>query len=134
MRYWSRLPFPTPGDLPDPGIKPRNLLRSPALATLSLAPPEKPQFFRVCVSRPIVFQLSATPWTVSCQTLLSMGFSRQEYWSGLHFVSQGIFLTDPGIYYFDAEKESGRQSISNVYTYTHNMLVVFFSFFREHII
>ena len=25
----------------------------------------------------------ATPWTVSCQTPLSMGFSRQEYWSGL---------------------------------------------------
>ena len=24
----------------------------------------------------------ATPWTVACQTLLSMGFSRQEYWSG----------------------------------------------------
>ena len=26
------LPFPTPGDLPDPRIKPRDLLRSPALA------------------------------------------------------------------------------------------------------
>ena len=24
-----------------------------------------------------------TPWTVACQVLLSMGFSRQEYWSGL---------------------------------------------------
>ena len=24
----------------------------------------------------------ATPWTVACQALLSMGFSRQEYWSG----------------------------------------------------
>ena len=27
----------------------------------------------------------ATPWTVSCQAPLSMGFSRQEYWSGLPF-------------------------------------------------
>ena len=27
-----------------------------------------------------------TPWTVACQTL-SMGFSRQEYWSGLPFPS-----------------------------------------------
>ena len=26
---------------------------------------------------------SATPWTVAHQALLSMGFSRQEYWSGL---------------------------------------------------
>ena len=25
----------------------------------------------------------ATPWTVACQAPLSMGFSRQEYWSGL---------------------------------------------------
>ena len=28
-------------------------------------------------------RLFATPWTVACQALLSMGFSRQEYWSGL---------------------------------------------------
>ena len=28
-------------------------------------------------------QLCATLWTVACQALLSMGFSRQEYWSGL---------------------------------------------------
>ena len=27
--------------------------------------------------------LFATPWTVACQALLSMGFHRQEYWSGL---------------------------------------------------
>ena len=31
-----------------------------------------------------------TPWTVACQAPLSMGFSRQEYWSG-HFLLQGIF-------------------------------------------
>ena len=35
----------------------------------------------------------ATPWTVACQTLLSMGFSRQEYWSGLPCPPQGTFLT-----------------------------------------
>ena len=28
-------------------------------------------------------QLFVTPWTVACQAPLSMGFSRQEYWSGL---------------------------------------------------
>ena len=28
-------------------------------------------------------QLFATPWTIALQALLSMGFSRQEYWSGL---------------------------------------------------
>ena len=37
--------------------------------------------------------LSVTPWTVAHQAPLSMGFSRQEYWSGLHFLLTGIFLT-----------------------------------------
>ena len=38
----------------------------------------------------------ATPWTVACQAPLSMGFSRQEYWSGLPLPSIGD-LTDPEI-------------------------------------
>ena len=38
----------------------------------------------------------ATPWTVTCQAPLSMGFPRQEYWSGLPFPSPGD-LPDPGI-------------------------------------
>ena len=41
-------------------------------------------------------QLFVTLWTIACQTLLSMGFSRQEYWSGLSFLSPGD-LPDPGI-------------------------------------
>ena len=40
--------------------------------------------------------LCATPWTVAYQAPLSMGFSRQEYWSGLPFPSPGD-LPDPGI-------------------------------------
>ena len=32
---------------------------------------------------------SPTPWTIACQAPLSMGFSRQEYWSGLPFPSPG---------------------------------------------
>ena len=38
----------------------------------------------------------ATPWTVTCQAPLSMGFSRQEYWSGLPFPTPGD-LPNPGI-------------------------------------
>ena len=38
----------------------------------------------------------ATPWTVARQASLSMGFSRQEYWSGLPFPSPGD-LPDSGI-------------------------------------
>ena len=37
-----------------------------------------------------------TPWTVACQAPLSMGFSRQEYRSGLPFPSPGD-LPHPGI-------------------------------------
>ena len=38
----------------------------------------------MCVLSHISFvQLFATPWTVAHQAPLSMGFSRQEYWSGL---------------------------------------------------
>ena len=41
-------------------------------------------------------RLFVTPWTVAHQALLSMGFSRQEYWSGLPFPSPGN-LPNPGI-------------------------------------
>ena len=35
------------------------------------------------LSRSSCVQLFVTPWTLACQAPLSMGFSRQEYWSGL---------------------------------------------------
>ena len=41
-------------------------------------------------------QLFATPWTVAYQAPPSMGFSRQEYWSGLPFPSPGG-LPNPGM-------------------------------------
>ena len=47
------------------------------------------------------FWFFGTPWTVARQASLSMGFSRQEYWSGLPFPplgdlpSLGIKLTSP---------------------------------------
>ena len=41
-------------------------------------------------------QTLVTPWTVACHVPLSMGFPRQEYWSGLLFPSPGD-LPDPGI-------------------------------------
>ena len=37
-----------------------------------------------------------TPWTIARQTLLSIGFPRQEYWRGLPFPLLGN-LSDPGI-------------------------------------
>ena len=42
QEYWSQLPFPPPGDLPDPGIK-LAFPASPTLAGGFFAPPGKPQ-------------------------------------------------------------------------------------------
>ena len=41
-------------------------------------------------------QLFATLWTIACQAPLSIGFSRQRYWSGLAFLSPA-HLHHPGI-------------------------------------
>ena len=56
---------------------------------------------RVCVPECVLshfshVQLFLTLWTVACQAPLSMGFSRQEYWSGLTCPPPGD-LPHPGI-------------------------------------
>ena len=99
--------FLPPTDLPVSCLT--HILYSPALCTLTC----RPQL----LARDAVFPLSsqfpslhsfcltlfgdglvakswltlATPWSVACQSPLSMGFSRQENWSGTHFLLQGIF-------------------------------------------
>ena len=95
QEYWSGLSFPSPGDLPNPGIKPLSLL-SPALAggfLTNCASWEVPCVHAKSLSR---VRLFAIPWTVAHQAPLSMEFSRHEYWSGLSFPSPGD-LSDPGI-------------------------------------
>ena len=52
------------------------------------------QYWHVCMLGHV--HLFATPWTIAHQTPLSIGFSRQEYWSGLPFPSPGD-LSNPGI-------------------------------------
>ena len=49
----------------------------------------------VCAQLLSHVHLFVTLWTVACQALLSIGFSRQEYWSGLPFPLPGD-LPDPG--------------------------------------
>ena len=49
-----------------------------------------------CICHSVVPASFVTPWTVAHQAPLSMGFSRQEYWSGQPFPSPG-HLPDPGI-------------------------------------
>ena len=45
----------------------------------------------LCISP---FGLFATPWTVARQVPPSMGFSRQEHWSGLPFPSPGVGVVE----------------------------------------
>ena len=131
QRYWSGISFPSPGDLPNPGMEPA-CLKSPALAgglfyhwATKEAPvlhfigrrklqKKTPMFFwdRCFLFFFLIFlfsfffwhvgyslshvQLVATPGTVAHQAPLSMGFSRQEYQSGLPCPLPGD-LPDPGI-------------------------------------
>ena len=61
---------------------PSALPTSPSTPLLLLALCVHAQSLQLC-------HLFATPWTVAHQAPLSMGFSRQEYWSGLPFLSPG---------------------------------------------
>ena len=60
-------------------------------------------------------RLFATPWTVAHQAPLSMGFSRQEYWSGLPFPSPYL-----GPNYGGGNEDNGDllQKIPCMYCYT----------------
>ena len=49
-----------------------------------------------CLVAKLYLTLFLTPWTIAHQAPLSMGFSREEYRSGLPFSSPGD-LSDPGI-------------------------------------
>ena len=53
-------------------------------------------FLLSCVSRSVMSNSFASSWTIANQAPLSMGFSRQEYWSGLPFPTPGD-LPNPGI-------------------------------------
>ena len=57
-------------------------------------PVSKPQY--ACMLRRSVMSDSAKPWTAAHQAPLSMGSSRQEYWSGLPYPSPRD-LPNPGI-------------------------------------
>ena len=54
-----------------------------------------PNIYMLCCVLLSHVQLFVTPWTVANQAPLSMGFPRQEYWSGLPFPPPGD-LPDPG--------------------------------------
>ena len=72
QEYWSKLPFPSPGDLPDPGIE----LMSPALADgfYNIEPPGKPMIILVSFTKEgkynsFIYVCVKVKVTQSCPTL-----------------------------------------------------------------
>ena len=102
--YWSGLPFHSPECLPHPETEPT----SPPLSHLEsqMLTPVIVPFPRFCFAKLYSLKvkvkslsrvrLFVTPWTVAYQAPLSMGFSRQQYWSGFPFLYPGD-LPNPGI-------------------------------------
>ena len=90
QEYWSGLPFPPPGNLYTQEFNPRLLF------LLHWQVSSLPLKVKVKVKLLSRVRLLATPWTAAYQVPPPMGFSRQEYWSGLPFPSPGD-LPDPGI-------------------------------------
>ena len=69
----------------------------------------------------------STPWTVACQAPLSLGFSRQEYWSGLPFLSPGD-LPNPGI----KLRSPGLQAVSLPSEPPGNIFYIFLLYLKDY--
>ena len=59
-----------------------------------------------------------TPWTVAYQAPLSMGFSRQEYWSGVPSMNIYIFTFEDKIYLINGKMPKQ----NHVYLYSKNVI------------
>ena len=95
QEYWRGLSFPFPGYLTDPEIECGCL----TFHVCSLPRVTRKPFNRVKAWKHQSFsrvRLFATPWTVAHQAPLSIGFSRQEYWSRFPSPSPRD-LPDPGM-------------------------------------
>ena len=78
QEYRSGLPFPPVGDASDPGTTPASLALASGFFTIE--PLGKPML--LLLSRFSRVRLCATPLMAAHQAPPSLGFSRQEHWSG----------------------------------------------------
>ena len=81
------LKWPAPAELPED---------THALRLIGLVQPSDDRKVKVKVESLSRVRLFATPWTAAYQAPPSIGFSRQEYWSGVPFSSPGD-PPNPGI-------------------------------------
>ena len=90
QEYWSGLPFPPPGDLPNPGTEPMSPA-SPALTGVFFTP-EIPGNVAESVNEVTQLCLALCDpkdCSIAYQAPMSMELSRQEYWNGLPFPPPG---------------------------------------------
>ena len=83
QEYWSVLPCTPPGDLPDSGVEPKSIALQADSLPLSYQGSPIYTLLLLLLSHFSRVWLLGTPWTAAYQAPLSMGFSRQEYWSGV---------------------------------------------------
>ena len=92
QEYWSGLPFPSLGDLPDPGIKPQ----SPALASgffYDRATREALLCRLLCCAWSLSHvRLFATPWTAACQAALSMRILQARIFEQADMPSSKVYV------------------------------------------
>ena len=82
QEYWSVLPFPSPGDLRDPGTEPESSMSAASAGNFSpLVPPGKPFFFNV--KRCKIFQVGSVHWFYSERMWLIFFFPPQGEAPGL---------------------------------------------------
>ena len=86
----SGLPFPSPEDLPNPGMEPMSLMSSSLSGRFFITSTT----WKACVLSCV--QLFVSPRPIAHQAPLSRRFPRQEDWSELSFSPPGD-LPDPGI-------------------------------------
>ena len=91
------------------------------------------RFYRCGGLVPKLHATLATPWTVTCQAPLSMGFSMKEYWDGLPFPSPGDLLNAgilPGSPALQADSlpTEPQESPSYIHTYIHSLLNILFHY------
>ena len=86
----------------------------------------------VVIQSPSRVRLTATPWTAAHQAPLSVGFSRQEFWSGLPFPSPGD-PPDPGSIptlqadSLPTELQGKPRTHTHTHTHTQSFFIVFSS-------
>ena len=92
QEYWTGLPFPTPGDLPNPGTKPTYLV-CPALASGFFTTWEASKSPSVQFSRSVVYDSLQPHGLQPTRLLCPRNFPGKNTGVGCHFLLQGIFPT-----------------------------------------